>query len=48
LSALTGGVPQQTQETVLYSFVGGSNGENPYSDLTDVNFETVFREAFRR
>ncbi len=37
LSVLTGGAPQQAQETVLYSFVGGSNGENPYSDLTDVD-----------
>jgi uncharacterized repeat protein (TIGR03803 family) len=37
VSLQIGGVPAQTQETVLYGFGGGTDGANPTSELTDVN-----------
>jgi len=37
LNLLTGGVPAQTQETVLHSFGTGSDGSSPFAGLTNVN-----------
>jgi uncharacterized repeat protein (TIGR03803 family) len=37
VSPVTGGVPAQTQETVLHSFAGGSDGAGPSGQLIDVN-----------
>jgi uncharacterized repeat protein (TIGR03803 family) len=37
LSLLTGGLPKQSQETVLHSFAGGSDGANPDAGLINVN-----------
>jgi len=37
VSTLTGGVPAQTQETVLHNFAGGNDGEYSDAGLTNVN-----------
>jgi len=37
LGLLTGGLPAQSQETVLHSFAAGSDGYAPFSGLTNVN-----------